>query len=130
MCAAPTTLRPELLVVEDDHDARVLLRELLEGAGYHVTTTANGRDALRRLRDEAELPALIIVDLRMPLMDGWELLDLLQAEPAWAELPVLVQTGDSSRPLPRGAALALRKPINADALLDAVARYAPVARTA
>jgi CheY-like chemotaxis protein len=128
--AAATALQPELLVVEDDHDARVLLRELLESAGYHVTTTANGRDALRRLREAAELPALILVDLRMPMMDGWELLDALRADPVWAQLPVVVQTGDSSRPLPRGVRLALRKPINADALLDAVARYAPVARTA
>ncbi|MCU1282934.1 MAG: response regulator, partial [bacterium] len=65
---------PVILIVEDEHDARVLLRAVLEDAGYVVHSAANGRDAVELLSSVDPKPRLMIVDLNMPVMDGWQLM--------------------------------------------------------
>lgn len=101
---------------------RVVLRDILEGAGWRVTTAANGRDALAHLRGGLR-PSLILVDLWMPMMDGTQLIAALRADPALASIPVAVQTAHEEAVLPPGLAFTLVKPVDATRLLAAVAPY-------
>jgi CheY-like chemotaxis protein len=107
--------RPTVLVVDDDHDARVLLRALLESEGYDVLTATEGRAALAQL--ETVVPDLILIDLRMPLMDGWELLSELQARAELAQIPIGVHSAEEEPTPPAGASFVLRKPVDARVLL-------------
>jgi two-component system response regulator CpxR len=113
--------RPTVLVVDDSAEARDLLRENLETAGYEVIVAHDGRDALARLVDHAT-PELLIIDVIMPVMGGLELIEVLRSYRRLATIPVLVISGadvpqekrfDNSR--------FLRKPIRRHELLDHVA---------
>ena len=108
---------------------RVVLREILEGAGWSVTTAANGRDALMILRGGAT-PALIVIDLWMPMMDGWQLMDALRSDPRLSAIPLGVQTAHDDADLPPGLAFVMRKPVDAEDLLAKVEPYLRRARTA
>jgi len=79
---------PEVLVVDDDDDLRRLLVERLQRDGLRARGAADGGEALQLIA--ARPPALVLLDLMMPEMDGWEVLRRLRAEPATAELPVIV----------------------------------------
>ena len=85
----PGDLRP-VLVVEDDPDTREIVRRVLERENFPVLTAANGRLALEQLADG--LPSLVLLDLMMPEMDGFEFLRVLRANPDWREIPVAVLT--------------------------------------
>jgi two-component system response regulator CpxR len=112
-----------VLVVEDEHDARTLMRELLEGAGYAVFTATNGRDAVELARNMSPKPKLILLDLRLPIMDGWEVMAALRQQAMLAQIPVGVQSGEEDRTLPDGISFVLRKPIDPDALLALVRHH-------
>lgn len=68
-----------ILIIEDEPDLRDTLKDLLEVYGFRVATAVNGVDGLRRLREDGA-PCLILVDLMMPVMTGWEFLDALKSE--------------------------------------------------
>ena len=117
--------RELVLVVEDDRDARETLCRLLDLEGHECIAAANGAEAIERVGELApELPCLIVLDLIMPLMDGWELFDWLKATPRLARVPVVVVTAvrSGSRPIPAAESV-LSKPIDVDALLDTIARH-------
>jgi CheY-like chemotaxis protein len=80
----------EVLVVEDDEEHRRLVRAILGAQGWVVREAANGRLALDALT--AKLPDILLLDLMMPEMDGFELVAALQANPAWRDIPVVVVT--------------------------------------
>jgi adenylate cyclase len=82
---------PRALVVEDDLSAREMMRRLLIGEGWEVSLSANGREALDRL--SAEHPNLVLLDLMMPEMDGFEFLVEFRKNPKFAATPVIVVTG-------------------------------------
>src|SRR5574340_1100683 len=82
----------EVLLVEDDAAIRDALRELLEAEGFVVQGAANGREALARLRAGGHRPRLILLDLMMPVMDGWEFRQAQRGDPALARIPVVVLT--------------------------------------
>jgi len=83
---------PELiLVVDDDASIRTAMRELLETEGYDVTEAANGLAALGKLRAGLR-PAVILLDLMMPVMDGWDLRTEQLRDPELAGIPVLIVT--------------------------------------
>jgi CheY-like chemotaxis protein len=84
--------RPRILVVDDDESARFVLRGYLEDAGYDLVCAANGRAALDHLR-EGKHPALILLDLGMPVMDGKEFLDRQRQDAAIAGIPVILLSG-------------------------------------
>lgn len=84
--------RPTILLVDDDMDIREALSETLEDFGYSVTTAAHGADALRRLRSMSSPPSCILLDLMMPVMDGYEFLDERRKDPALVSIPVAVIT--------------------------------------
>jgi CheY-like chemotaxis protein len=81
----------DILLVEDDMDVREAIAEGLEDVGYHVVAVADGRAALEYLRAARDrLPGLILLDLMMPTMDGWEFHEQMSREPGCAEIPVVV----------------------------------------
>jgi CheY-like chemotaxis protein len=80
-----------ILLVEDDRDSREALAFVLEDAGHTVASAGNGREALDLL-DEEEKPDLILLDLMMPVMNGWEFLGERKRRPGLASIPVMVLT--------------------------------------
>jgi CheY-like chemotaxis protein len=111
-----------ILVVEDNAAARDTLKALLEGAGYRVACAADGREALERLR-QPERPFLILLDLAMPVMDGWEFRARQRQSPPLAPIPVILVSGDDDLPgkaASLGAAVYFPKPVPFEGLLRAV----------
>jgi CheY-like chemotaxis protein len=90
-----------ILVVDDDAQLREVVGEALRCAGHDVEVAANGDQALERLSDHSEkLPCLIILDLMMPVMGGWDFLDRVRIEPAWNQLPIIVLSASVSQGSP------------------------------
>ena len=115
-----------ILVVEDDKDVRESLRELLEDEGFAVLCAEHGMAALEALRTADALPKLILLDLTMPVMDGYRFRAAQLADPAIALVPVIVMTADSDLEDKRrriGCEHVLRKPMKANELLATVALY-------
>jgi len=109
-----------VLVVEDDDDLRESLSILLARRGFPVTTAANGKEALD-LIDPAAPPCMIILDLMMPEMDGWELRSWLLADPNLRKVPVVVVSGVADlRRVDLHAAEYLKKPVDLDRLYGLV----------
>lgn len=86
-----------ILLVDDYADARQLVREALENAGYHVIEAADGMQALHLLVGADEHFQLVILDLQMPVMDGWQLLQLLRRYVALSKIPVILVTAHEAR---------------------------------
>jgi CheY-like chemotaxis protein len=115
----------EVLIVDDDLDAREALAELLEYRGFSVGSAANGREALNYLRSSSQ-PRIIILDLMMPMMDGWEFLEHQSRDFALMEIPVIVLTATPpSQPV--RAKVVLQKPIQFDSLVKLLNQYLPAA---
>jgi CheY-like chemotaxis protein len=111
-----------ILVVDDDRGAMEALSDILEYEGYHVQRAQNGLQALEHLQQTRPCPRLIILDLLMPVMDGWEFRMRQKEDPELAEVPVLVVTAIGAT-AGIDAVDVLHKPVDIDALLRAVARY-------
>ncbi len=109
--------RSPVLVVDDDPDIRDALREVLEAEGFVVVCAANGAEALAVLH-AGVLPRLVVLDLMMPVMNGWEVLAAVRADRALSDIPVAVISAALGRAPPKDATCALSKPIDLDALLD------------
>ena len=114
------------MVVDDDEDILETYSLVLEGLGYDVVTAPNGRVALERLRDGVH-PSVILLDLMMPVMNGWAFRAELLAEPALARIPVVVFSGDhralALSPPPRIEGV-LQKPCDLEELMRIIARHA------
>jgi signal transduction histidine kinase len=111
-----------ILLVEDDRGIRDVLRGILEEEGYAVTVAENGRRALEYLKSGG-VPDLIVLDLRMPIMDGWQFRAEQKADPALATIPVLAISADgSAKAAAIDAAAYLRKPLSTGAMIDAIRR--------
>jgi DNA-binding response OmpR family regulator len=106
------------LVVDDDPAMRESLRALLTRAGFEVETAATGREALARLLD-GESPSAIVLDARMPVMSGEELLTVLRAYRRLAAIPVLLLTAfdDARRSIGSSVAAVMPKPFRGDDLV-------------
>jgi CheY-like chemotaxis protein len=116
---------PTVLVVDDDGDIRDALCLVLEHNGYRALAASNGEEALVRLRADASVD-LILLDMMMPVMDGWGFRKSQPDGPAFVEIPVIVLTGDgraSSKAAAIGAAGYLKKPLDLGDLLEVVARH-------
>jgi CheY-like chemotaxis protein len=92
-----------VLVVDDDDDVREGVQSFLESEGHATDGASNGREALSLLRNRLLPPRLILLDLMMPVMSGWELLVELDVDPRLREIPVAIM---SAHPCARGASLA------------------------
>jgi CheY-like chemotaxis protein len=110
------------MVVDDDDDIRETLRSLLVEEGYAVTAHQNGRAALGALR-AGERPAAILLDLMMPIMDGWDFRREQLADPALAGIPVILVTAAGlERVNPEDFTAVLRKPLKLERVLDTLER--------
>lgn len=115
-----------ILVVDDHYEIRVALAELLEDEGYQVITAAHGQEALTLLRRGTVRPALIVLDVMMPVMDGWTFREIQASDPALQAIPVVVISAISNVQPPRHpvpAAAYLPKPLNFALLLETVTRF-------
>jgi CheY-like chemotaxis protein len=112
---------PRILVVEDDEDAREALVALLQMKGYRAVPAGNGKEALDYLR-KAPVPDLIILDLWMPVMDGWEFRAEQIKDPRLKRVPVIVVTALSDR-ADVDANEVIIKPVDVDRLLTSVSSY-------
>lgn len=92
MSRAEAPERVQVLIVEDDSDQRESLILLLRGYGYRAAGVSNGAEALALLRSE-ERPCLVLCDMVMPVMDGWEFVRELQRDPSIADIPVGFMSG-------------------------------------
>jgi CheY-like chemotaxis protein len=114
-----------VLIVEDDTDLRETLADLLQAEGYRTAEAANGREALARLQQVGP-PCLILLDLMMPVMNGWEFREQLRQDPALAATPVAILTGvrnSADQAAALDAVGYFQKPLDFDALLATVATY-------
>jgi CheY-like chemotaxis protein len=122
---APVERPRTILVVEDDAVFREGLGVILGRQGYHVLTAADGREALARL-NEGPRPDLMILDMMLPIEDGWRLLDRRRRDPVLISIPVLIITalgvGSPEWAVSLGACGYLRKPVEIDILLQEVQR--------
>jgi CheY-like chemotaxis protein len=116
---------PPIFIVDDDTDLREVLGELLSCEGWAPQLCANGRDALDRLRGGAR-PRVILLDLMMPEMDGWQFRQEQLRDAALRDIPVVVMTaspGLADRASLAGAEI-LEKPVGLAEILGAVERHA------
>jgi CheY-like chemotaxis protein len=108
-----------VLLVDDDDELREALADVLQAAGYLVDVTANGREAMVQMR--ACSPGLVLLDLMMPVMDGWEVVAEMQRDPTLASIPVCVLSAMSNTAPVSQCVLA--KPISGAALRAAVKQH-------
>jgi DNA-binding response OmpR family regulator len=114
-----------LMVVDDDRDILETMAMALESCGYRVVAAQDGRRALDLLLGGVR-PALIILDLMMPEMDGWTLRAELRRVPDLAAIPIVILSGDSEgvrRADTLDVAAAFCKPIDLDSLVAAIERH-------
>lgn len=115
-----------ILIVDDYADIRDTLRYILEAAGYDVATAADGLDALKKLEEIS--PELIIMDVMMPRMDGYQFIQELRRLAQFAKVPVIAVTAHdvNSDDLPDlDVQASLAKPFELDELLTTVGRFLP-----
>jgi CheY-like chemotaxis protein len=112
-----------VLIVEDDADLREMMAQLLTLEGFAAATVSNGREALAYLRAHAA-PDVILLDLMMPVMDGWEFRREQRLDREMAEVPVIVLSAlDQTRVAEVAADAFLKKPLDFDRLLELIRRY-------
>jgi two-component system, OmpR family, response regulator CpxR len=112
-----TARRRSVLVVDDDEAIRQVIAEVLRDEGYDVVCAANGVQALHELHKQ-DHPDVMLLDLMMPVMSGWEVLEELQASDELSRIPVVVVSAMSAPGVPEH----LSKPIDIEDLLTTVAR--------
>lgn len=93
--------RPRVLLVDDYPDAREMYSEYLQSSGFDVIEAGNGMEALQRAAESA--PDIILMDLSLPVMDGWEATRRLKADPRTAQIPVVALTGHELAGISEGA---------------------------
>jgi CheY-like chemotaxis protein len=117
----PSDFSRSVVVVDDDPAVRACVQEMLELQGYPVLAVGNGHEALKLLSQKGA-PGLILLDMRMPVRTGQQLLGLLQRHQALREIPVVVVSATREH-APVGAQACLLKPFQANELLDVVRQH-------
>ena len=118
---------PLVMVVEDDDHIAQVLRFMLERQGYRVTHLADGRSASEYVAASPEIPDLVLLDVMLPHLDGFEIVALARARADWAAVPILMLTAknterDTVRALDAGATDFVSKPFQPNELLARVRR--------
>jgi CheY-like chemotaxis protein len=125
---------PQILVVEDDDAIRGLVSDVLRDDGYQVIEASNGVEGLEQV--SRRTPDLIVLDLMMPVMDGWTFVEECRRQPGCESVPIVVTSAshDLNRTAERlrsfGVRTCLAKPFDLEGLLALVERYAPSAPAA
>jgi CheY-like chemotaxis protein len=119
-CAAsgPDVSRGQVLVIDDEHTARESAARILRSEGYEPVLAGSGEEGLRWLREAPAKPCAVVLDVMMPVMDGWSVLSALKLHPATADIPVIVATAleDQDIAWALGAAAYLMKPVERERL--------------
>jgi CheY-like chemotaxis protein len=119
-------LRATVVVVDDEIDIRTTLADILECEGYSVLQACNGLEALHVLHSLGRTPALILLDMMMPVMNGEEFLRVLRENHKVPAVPVVVLTAAKpSHDATTGARICLHKPISLEYLLRVLERLCP-----
>lgn len=118
-----------ILVVEDQHDNRQILRDLLGSVGYTLIEAENGEAAVTLAAQHK--PDLILMDIQLPIMDGYEATRRIKADPALKAIPIIVITsyalsGDEAKARAAGCDAYVTKPYSPRQLLAAVRNYLPL----
>lgn len=124
-------MKPRILLVEDNENNRYLAQFLLEREGFAVTQATNGSQALEISR--LAKPDLVVMDIQMPEMDGYETALRFKSDPALADIPLVcvtsfVMPGDRARALQAGFVGYIEKPINPDTFAQEINRFLRVNR--
>ena len=117
-----------ILVVEDQEDNRQILRDLLTNAGYEMTEAVNGEEALAEVAKQR--PDLILMDIQLPIMDGYEATRRIRINPDLKSVPIIAVTsyalaGDESKALAAGCDAYVSKPFSPRQLLAKIREYLP-----
>ena len=115
-----------ILVIDDDAPVRAVVMALLEETHYEVIGAASGREAVACLCKNPGRFQLVLLDLMMPYMSGWDVLNTMQSHSTLAPIPVVIMTAGANvrqEALNRGAAGYLAKPLDFDQLLDIAEHY-------
>jgi len=122
--------RPTVFIIEDDLDTREMIGRFLELEGFAVESAANGRDALERL-GAGTRACVILLDLMMPVMDGWDFRQRQKSDPHMAAIPVIVFSAAGRDRIEQiEADDYLSKPVDLDELLERVSRFCQQAKSA
>jgi len=112
-----------VLVVEDDRDIREGLTDLLGDYGHEVRGASNGREALD-LISASSRPCIILLDLMMPVMDGWQFMEEISRRRELADIPICIITAGESTKVPGPSVVSIiRKPFDATVLMRVVERF-------
>jgi CheY-like chemotaxis protein len=112
--------RLTVLVVEDDEALREAMVDALSDEGYSVVTATNGKEALELLGETAPLPGLVLLDLMMPVMNGWSFLGAVRQDPRLRSLQVCIISAVPHTQVPRDVICAFQKPIDLNKLIEVV----------
>ena len=121
----PDVMSKRILIVEDDNSIRELLVELLQSEGYVVASAGNGLEGLKYLQSEPN-PDLILIDLMMPVMDGYSFRTEQMKNPKWSKIPVVVMSAEANakeKMKNYGITAFLSKPVELDTILKTVELY-------
>jgi two-component system cell cycle response regulator DivK len=115
-----------ILVVEDQEDNRQILRDLLSSSGYDLTEAGDGEEALKSVAEKR--PDLILMDIQLPIMDGYEATRRIKADPQTSNIPVIVVTsyalsGDEGKATAAGCDAYVTKPYSPKQLLAKIREY-------
>ena len=120
------TMGTTILIVEDNPDNQTIYRTILEHYGYRVLTAGNGEDGVRIAREE--MPDLILMDVSIPIIDGWEATKILKADPATAKIHIVALTAhamaaDRAKATEVGCDGYLAKPVEPRRVIEEVQRF-------
>lgn len=120
----------EIVVIEDEPDNREVVARILQFCGATVHIANNGKHGLALIDSLALVPTLIVLDISMPAMDGWETIKRIREDPALHQIPVVAVTahamqGDRERILAAGFDLHIPKPIEVHSFIEGIAKVVP-----
>ena len=116
-----TLVTPTVLIVDDDLGIQRVMTKFLKLEGFTPAVAANGAEALAYLRASSNV-RVIVLDLRMPVMDGWTFRKEQRLDPALAAIPIVVLSGAEGDQTPLDAAASFRKPVSFPEVIDVVRR--------
>jgi len=111
-----------ILLIEDEPDIRTILKDVLEWEGYSVYTASNGKEGMEILL-KMPPPDLILLDLMMPVMNGWEFAHALETDSAYGQIPIVTLSAFSDPEKKIRAKAFVNKPVDLDVLLDLVREH-------
>jgi two-component system, cell cycle response regulator DivK len=122
-------MKPKILVIEDNEQNLYLITFILEKNGFSVIAARDGREGIDKACGET--PALILLDIQLPLMDGYEVARRLRMIDAMKKIPIIAVTsyamvGDREKSLDAGCTGYMEKPINPVTFMDEISKYLPV----